>query len=278
MLVFGYWLFFGFCFLVIVSWRVSKRYLLLILQRMSGHSKWATTHRQKEVADQKRGRIFTKLGRAITIAAKQGDGDPDSNFKLRLAMERAKQANMPKDNIERAIKRGTGEAGGATIEEVVYEAFGPEGVALIIKVLADNKNRTLSGIKNILNKSGGKLAGNNAIAWMFAQKGVLKISNYNPPAGGLISNVDEFELKLIEIGADDLEEDGNDLIVYTALASFQKVKEFVESKNLKIDSAEVEFVPKKENLIEVKNPEALEKLLAALEEDDDVEEVYTNAK
>ncbi len=241
---------------------------------MSGHSKWATTHRQKETADQKRAAIFTRLSHAIILAAKHGGGDPAVNFKLRLAIDKAKSSSMPKDNIERAIKRGTGELAGETIEEITYEALGPENIGIIIQVLTDNRNRTISSLKNILNKNGGKLASSNSIAWMFEQKGILKISNYK----FLISNIDDFELGLLDAGVDDFEEYGDDLIIYTPLASFEKVKGFIESKNLKIDFAEIEFIAKKENQVEAKNPEAIEKLLSALEEDDDVEEVFTNLK
>ncbi|MBU4512390.1 YebC/PmpR family DNA-binding transcriptional regulator [Patescibacteria group bacterium] len=241
---------------------------------MSGHSKWAQIHRQKGVADQKRGMIFTKLGRAITIAAREGGGDPDSNFKLRLAIDRAKQANMPKDNIERAIKHGTGEGSEETIKEVTYEAFSPEGVALIIKVLTDNKNRALSNVKNIMNKLGGKMAGANSVAWMFEQKGVIRIVNIESG----ISNLEKFQLDLIEIGAQDFEREDGDLVIYTSIDDLQKVKEDLEKQTIKVDCAEVEFVPKKDNLAKVSDKEKVGRLVEALEDDEDVEAVFTNMR
>lgn len=241
---------------------------------MSGHSKWAQIHRQKGVADQKRGALFTKLGRAVTIAAKEGGNDPNSNFKLRLAVEKARQANMPKDNIVRAIKRGTGEEQAEAIEEIIYEGFGPENIALIIKVLTDNKNRTLSNIKNILSKLGGKLGGPNSVNWMFEQKGVIRIINHKSQ----IKNLEDFQLELIETGAEDFEENGNDLIIYTKIDSLQKVKETLEKQDIKVGYAEIEFVPKKESLAEIGDKSRVGKLIEALEDDEDVEEVFTNAK
>lgn len=251
---------------------------------MSGHSKWATTHRQKEATDQKRGMIFTKLARAITLAAKQGGGDPNTNFKLRLATEKAKQANMPKENIERALKRGTGELGGENIEEVTYEALGPENTALIIKVLTDNKNRTVSDIKNILAKFGGKLAGPNSVSWMFNQLGVIRIQNYSKK----IDNLETFELELIDAGAENFEQDKNDLIIYTQTNDLQKIKEYLEKQNIEIDSAEIEFIPKKDNLLAVAPASSADgsaearakagKLLEALRDNEDVEEVFTNCR
>jgi len=145
---------------------------------MSGHSKWAQIKRQKGATDQKRGNLFTKLAKGITIAARDGGGDPASNFKLRLAVDQAKQSNMPKDNIERAIKRGAGELEGGQIEEAIYEGFGPSGVAIIIETLTDNKNRTVSNVKHILTKYGGGLGSSNSVLWQFERKGVVRIRNH----------------------------------------------------------------------------------------------------
>ena len=240
---------------------------------MSGHSKWATTHRQKEATDKKRSAIFTRLARLITVAAKEGGGDPASNFKLRMVQDKAKQANMPKDNIERAVKRGTGELAGETIEETTYEAIGPENIALLIQVLTDNKNRALSNIKNILTKNNSKLAGSSSVSWMFSSKGVIKIQNTKKQ----ISNMDNFQLELIESGADDFREQENELTIYTSANKLQKVKEAIE-KDIKIDSAEIEYVSKKENLIQPTDNSKIEQLLDALAENDDIQKIYTNIK
>lgn len=194
---------------------------------MSGHSKWATTKRQKGITDQKRGAIFTKLGNIIAIASREGGKDPESNFKLRLVIEKAKEANMPKENIERAIKKGAGELGGAKIEEIIYEAFGPDGVGLIIETLTDNKNRTVSNIKSILNKHGGSLSGSNSVLWKFKKCGVIRINKSE------IINLEEFELKLIDLKIEDIEEDDGELIVYTKLEELEKIKEELENKKLK---------------------------------------------
>jgi len=241
---------------------------------MSGHSKWATTRRQKEATDKKRSASFTRLARVVTVAAREGGGDPSSNFKLRMAIEKAKQGNMPKDNIERAIKRGTGELEGEIIEEIAYEAIGPENTALIIKALTDNKNRTVSDIKNILSKNGGKLAGPNAVSWMFDLKGIINIKN----AKSQISNIEEFQLNLIEVGAEDFEEENENLIIFTQPSSLQKVKEAIENHNINIDSAEIEYFSKKDNQIQLQNTEKIEKLLDALEENEDIENIFTNIK
>ena len=153
---------------------------------MSGHSKWATTHRQKEVADAKKGAIFTKLANLITIASREAGGDTESNFKLRLAVDKARAANMPKDNVERAIKKGTGEGGGGTnFEQLTYEIFGPEGTAFIAEAITDNRNRTIGEVKAVVNKNGGQMAGPNSVAWMFTRRGFAtidleQIKNKNP--------------------------------------------------------------------------------------------------
>lgn len=241
---------------------------------MSGHSKWATTRRQKEATDKKRSASFTRLARIVTVAAKEGGNDPTSNFKLRMAIEKAKQGNMPKDNIERAIKRGAGELEGETIEEIIYEAVGPENTALIIKVLTDNKNRTVAEIKNTLTKNNGKLAGQNAVSWMFETKGVITINNLKSE----ISNLENFQLSLIETGADDFREVKDTLIIYTQPNNLQKVKENIENQNINVDSAEIKYIPKKENLVEIKDKEKITKLLNSLKESEDIEEIYTNIK
>lgn len=241
---------------------------------MSGHSKWATTHRQKGAADQKRGAIFTKLANGITAAARLKGGDPEANFNLRLAIEKAKAANMPKDNIERAIKRGTGELEGGKIEEITYEGFGPEKIAVIVQALTDNRNRAASEIKNIFTKHGGSLGSTNSVGWMFEHKGVIRIKKLEVR----IENIeDEFELKLIDLGAQDIQKEDGDMIIYTAVADFQKVKEGLEKEGCKIDYAELDYAAKEMKKID--DPamkEKIEKFFADLDECGEVKDFYTN--
>lgn len=238
---------------------------------MSGHSKWATTHRKKEAADAKRGAIFTKLANALTVAAREMGGDPETNFKLRLATERAKQANMPKDNIERAIKKGTGELEGVQIEEMIYEGFGPNGVALIIEALTDNKNRTVSEIKHVLAKHGGKLGSTNTVMWMFEKKGVLHINTQG-------KNKEELQLKIIDLGADDVKEEDDGLTIYTKMEDFKEVKDKLEKEGLDIDYAEIEYVPKETVKVDEETKTKIEKLFEDLDNLDDVNNFYTNAQ
>jgi YebC/PmpR family DNA-binding regulatory protein len=240
---------------------------------MSGHSKWATTHRQKEVADAKRGAIFTKLANAITIAAKQGGGDLETNFKLRMAIDKARDSNMPKDNIERAVKKGTGELGGEQIEEIAYEAFGPAGTAFIIETVTSNRNRTVSNLKHIFNKYGGNLGGANSVAWMFERSGVIRIINEELKD----KNIDELELKLIDLNAKDVKKETEGLVVYTDPLDLQKIKNEIEKNNINIASADIEYVPK--DKIEIKDnviKENLEKILDELESDEDANNYYFN--
>jgi YebC/PmpR family DNA-binding regulatory protein len=233
---------------------------------MSGHSKWATTKRAKGAADVKRGAIFTKLGNGITIAAKLGGGDPETNFKLRLAIDLAKAANVPKDNIERAIKRGTGEGGGGPIETVTYEGFGPEGSALIIEGLTDNRNRTSANIKHILSKHGGSLGGPNAVSWMFEQKGILRVKAVS----------EELELELIDAGVSDLIREDEGVTIYTAPQDLKKIKEQLEQKNITIEFAETEPVAKEKKTLSAEGGEILQKLFGELDDDDDVSNYYSN--
>jgi len=235
---------------------------------MSGHSKWAQIHRQKGVADTKRGALFTKLGKAITIAAKIGGPDPDANFRLRLAIDQAKAANLPKDNIERAIKRGTGELSGQQIEQITYEGFGPGGAALIIECLTDNRNRTSSAIKHILTKSGGSLGSPNSVAWLFEPKGVVRIKNLE----------EKLELELIDAGATDIIKDPDNVIIYSQSNDLKKIKEFLEKKQIQTDYAEIEQVAKAKKMITDQEKEKLETLLSELGENEDVNNYYTNAE
>jgi len=236
---------------------------------MSGHSKWSTIKRQKGATDAKRGALFTKLGKGITIAAKEGGGDPETNFKLRLAIDQAKAANMPKDNIERAVKRGTGELDdGKKIESVTYEGFGPEGTAFMIEALTDNRNRTSAAMKHILTKYGGSLGGPNSVAWMFEQKGVIRIPKIN----------DELELELIDAGAIDIKKDDEGVTVFTRPNDLKKVKEFLEQKEIEIEYAEVEQVAKEKKEFNGTEAEKVQKLFDELDEDEDVNNYYSNAE
>ncbi len=232
---------------------------------MSGHSKWATIKHQKGAADQKRGKIFTKIGHMIAIAAKEGGANPESNFKLRLAIEKARQVNMPQSTIEKAIKRGTGKGAEGQIEEAIYEAVGPEGLAIIIKAATDNKNRTLSEVKNILAKNGGKLGASGSLSWQFSPSGIIDL--------GPTKLSEEQELAIIEAGAEDIKIENDSILIYTTSKDLQKVKEKLDHLGIKIASAELGFVPKNTIKIDVAK---VEKLLNALDEHDDVQEIYTN--
>jgi YebC/PmpR family DNA-binding regulatory protein len=235
---------------------------------MSGHSKWATTKRAKGATDAKRAVIFTKLAKAITVAAKAGGSDPGANFKLRLAVDQAKSANMPKENIERAIKRGTGELGGGVIEQVSYEGFGPEGVAFIIDCLTDNRNRTSANIKHLFGKYGGNLGGPNSVSWLFEPKGVILINNLP----------EDLELELIDAGAQDILRETEGVTIYTQPGDLQKAKEFLEKKSLAAESAEVQQIAKEKKAVSSEIKEKLEKFFEDLEDDEDVNNYYTNAE
>ena len=234
---------------------------------MSGHSHWASIKHKKGAADEKRGKVFSKISRMISVAAKQGGGDPEANSKLRLAVEQAKQANMPKDNIERAIKKGTGELEGEKLEQVVFEAYGPENTAIIIEGITDNKNRTLSEIKQILNQNKGKLANEGSVKWLFERKGSIIINK---------ENKEELELIVIEAGAEDINEHDEFLEIYTKPEDLEKVKKNLEEKGIKPESVSLDWVAK-EN-IEVKEKEACEKLFEALDDNDAVQNIYSNLK
>ncbi len=238
---------------------------------MAGHSKWHNIRNKKAKMDAKRGQIFTKLIREITVAARQGGGDPEFNPRLRIAIEKAKQANMPAENIERAIKRGTGELEGVTYEEVSYEGYGPEGVAIIVEALTDNRNRTTSEVRHIFSKHGGNLGSSGCVSFLFEDKGIILVPK---------SDYEEEEIfeKAIEAGAEDmLTEDSEFYEIRTAPQDLYSVKEALESQGVKIEKAELTKIPSTEVKIEDQNTaEKLMKLLDALEENDDVQKVYSN--
>lgn len=236
---------------------------------MSGHSKWSTIKRQKGIADAKKGKIFTKLGHAITMAAKEKGGDPTMNARLRMAIEAARAQNMPKDNIDRAIKKGTGELGGA-VEEALYEGFGPGGVAILVLAVTDNTNRTHGEVHTIFSKHGGHLGSGGSVHWMFEKKGVLRVAL----APGL--DKDALELELIDAGASDVEEEEGALTVSTAPEDFNKVKDFLESKKMSVEYAEIDFVPKNPTPADEAVVKKVEGLVEFLEEVEDVSGVWTS--
>lgn len=239
---------------------------------MSGHSHWASIKHQKGAADAKRGKAFSKMACLIAIAAKEGGGgDPATNSRLRLAIEKARTLNMPKDNIERAIKRGTGELAAERLEPVVFEAYGPEGIALIIEGITDNKNRTLGEIKRILSEHNGKLAGEGSVKWLFERKGVITVNNEQKTM-----NREELELLVIEAGAEDIYWHNDLLNVYTKAEDLEKVKKNLEEKGLKIESSSLDWVAKEE--IEAPNKEVCQKLFEALDENEAVQDIYSNLR
>ena len=236
---------------------------------MSGHSKWATIKRKKAVTDARRGKVFTQIIKEITIAAKSGGGDAGGNPRLRLAIDKAKASNMPADNIKRAIMKGTGELPGVSYEDVMYEGYGPGGVALIIESVTDNKNRTVSEIRHILERNGGKLGATGSVGWMFHKKGTIRVHK------GSMSEDDMLAI-VLDAGADDLRVDGESFEITTSPEAFEAVKKAVEEKKLQVDEAEVHKVP--ENTVKVEGSEAerVLRLLEALEEHDDTQHVYAN--
>lgn len=243
---------------------------------MSGHSHFSTIKRKKELTDKKRGQIFSKVTRMITIAAREGGGDPATNSKLRLAIEAAKNANLPKENIERAIKRGTGELAGEKLEEVTFEAFGPGGIAIIIEGITDNKNRALGEIKQILSQNGGKLANEGSVRWLFEKKGAI-ILDLKQQAEGL-KNKENLELIAIEAGADDIYWHEDFLDIYTKSENLETVKKSLEEKGIKIESASLDWVAKEMIEVDEKNKEASEGLFEVLDESDSVQNIYSNLR
>jgi YebC/PmpR family DNA-binding regulatory protein len=236
---------------------------------MSGHSKWSTIKRKKGLVDAKRGKIFTKLGREIMVAARNGD-DPTMNFALRLAVDRAKAMNMPKDNIDRAITRGAGTGDGALLLENMYEAVGPQGVGFIIDVLTDSKNRTSAELKHALSKHGASLSAPNSILWMFDRKGVLVIPHSTV--------TDDIELMLIDAGAEDIVQDDEDAIITTEPEHLQILKTRLEDKNIQAQNVSLEWIPKESSVPDEKTQNKIHSILDALEDLDDVQNVATTAE
>ncbi|NNE43554.1 MAG: YebC/PmpR family DNA-binding transcriptional regulator [Gemmatimonadetes bacterium] len=236
---------------------------------MAGHSKWANIKRKKAVNDAARGKIFTKLIRELVTAARQGGGDPDSNARLRTAIDTARAANMPANNIDRAVKRGTGEVEGATYEEIAFEGYGPAGVALYIEVLTDNRNRTVAEIRHMLSKHGGSLGENGCVAWMFDLRGIIVT-----PVDGR-SEDDMMELAL-EAGAEDIAQEGDVFQITTAPAELFAVKQGLEAQDITVASAELVRIPQNTVRVEGKDAEKMMKLMEMLEDQDDVQRVASN--
>ncbi len=236
---------------------------------MSGHSKWAGIKHKKAIVDAKRGQAFTRASREITIAAKEGGGNVDGNFRLRLAMQKAREINMPTDKIHNAIKRGTGELAGERLEEIRYEGYGPAGVAVMVDAFTDNRNRTSASIRHRFSKLGGNLGETNSVGWMFERKGMIMAS-----AGS--KDPEEVALAAIEAGADDVQVDGKSVEITTPPNAFERIKAAVEALGVSVDNAEITMQPKQTVPVGEDKAVAVLRLMESLEEDDDVQQVYAN--
>ncbi len=237
---------------------------------MSGHSKWATTKHKKAAVDAKRAKIFTKLIREITVAARSGGGDTEGNPRLRMAIGKAKEANMPADNIKRAVQKGTGELAGTVYEETTYEGYGPGGVALLMEILTDNKNRTVSEVRHLLGKHGGNMAEAGAVSWMFERKGFITLKK---------EGIDEDELMTLtlEAGAEDLLSDDHDSFeIITAPSDFEKVTQAILDAGFSSSFSEITFLPQSTIHLEEKQAEQMMRLMDILEDHDDIQNVYAN--
>jgi YebC/PmpR family DNA-binding regulatory protein len=236
---------------------------------MSGHSKWSTIKRKKGKADAQRGKIFTKIIRVITVAARSGGGDPETNVKLKVAIQLAKENNMPNENIEKAIKRGTGEADGVSYEEIIYEGYGPGGVAVLIEALTDNKNRTTPEVRKIFSKNAGNLGENGCVAWMFDKRGyfIFEIAKVNE---------DTIVDLALEAGAEDVKSDNENIEVMTLPENYKKFSNLIKEKNIDCLLSEVTLIPKTTVDLEGKKARQMLNLMEQLEEQDDVQKVYAN--
>ncbi len=237
---------------------------------MSGHSKWETTHRQKELADAKRGAVFTKFANIITIAARAG-GDPNANASLRSAIERARGVSMPKDNIERAIKKGTGELSGEQVEELFYEGLLPAGIQIVVKCLTDNKNRSGSAIRHLFTKNGGAFG---SVLWNFSKWGVIRITKDELSVHQI--NIEELELELIDHNVIDLISEEKGITIYTELQNLQSVRDFLEQKSLQLETADIEYVAKDKTKLALEQAEKMDKFFEELEDNLDVSDYYSN--
>jgi YebC/PmpR family DNA-binding regulatory protein len=236
---------------------------------MSGHSKWATTKHKKAATDAKRGKIFTKIGKEITVAARLGGGDVNGNARLRTAIAKAKSISLPADNIKRAIQRGTGELPGVSYEEIIYEGYGPGGVAVIVESMTDNRNRTVSEIRNIFSKAGGNMGESGCVSWMFHKKGYLVVNR---------AKVDEDKLMTLALdaGAEDMQPEDDNFVITTAPHDFEKVKKALEDAGVAPDVAEVTMIPQTYVKLDGKEAQQMLRLVETLEDNDDVQNVYAN--
>ena len=236
---------------------------------MSGHSKWAQIKHQKAGNDAKRGQLFTKLARELTIAAREGGPDPDANVRLRLAIQHAKESNLPGENIERAIKRGTGQTDGAALEEAVYEGYGPGGAAVLVEVATDNRNRAASDVRNAFTRGGGNLGESGSVAWLFDSRGVVevKVDGHDP---------DEVALQAIDAGAEDVKTEGDTMEIYTTPTTLDSVRRAMEAMKLQVTNAESTRVPKTTLATDDETALRVLRLVDRLEDLDDVQKVYTN--
>jgi YebC/PmpR family DNA-binding regulatory protein len=237
---------------------------------MSGHSKWSTIKRQKGVADARRGQLFTKLAREIIVAVREGGDNPEGNFRLRLTIQKARDNNMPLDNIERAIKRGSGQAEGAILVEMTLEGYGPSGVAILVKAVSDNRNRTLQDVRNIFYRNGGNLGEAGCVAWLFDSRGLITVETNGRDA-------EELALQAIDAGAEDVKIENNYIEVYTRPEELEKVRQALEQNSIAVASAELSMIPK--STVEMEEKAALQtlRLLDRLEELDEVQNVASNA-
>jgi YebC/PmpR family DNA-binding regulatory protein len=244
---------------------------------MSGHSKWSKIQHKKGKADKARSNLFTKLSRAVTIAAQTGGGDPEMNFSLRLAIDKAKAGNVPKDNIDRAVKRGAGELKDeAAVEEVIYEGYGPDGVPFLVETMTDNKNRTVSEVKHALSKHGGSLGSPGTVQWQFERMGVVRIAGEE--AKKIVDKKDEFELAMIDAGASDIDTSEYGIEIRCPMQAFQSVLEAVQTFNVEPDDSGLEWIANEELVLDEAVSKKTEELADALDELDDVQAVYTNEK
>jgi YebC/PmpR family DNA-binding regulatory protein len=237
---------------------------------MSGHSKWSTIKRKKGAADAKRGKLFTRAIKEITIAAREGGGDPAGNPRLRLAIDNAKSINMPSDNIERAIKKATGELEGVTYLELTYEGYATGGVALLVEVATDNKNRTVADVRHAFGKHGGSMGESGSVAWMFEKKGIISISKQE-------KSEDEILEIILNAGAEDLHTEEGFFEIQTDVESFEPVRKVLRENNLQVDNASLQWIAKNTLNVKGENAEQVMKLIEALEDCDDVQNVYSNA-
>jgi YebC/PmpR family DNA-binding regulatory protein len=237
---------------------------------MSGHSKWHSIKHQKGVADARRGQLFTKLTREIIVAAREGGGNPEMNFRLRLAVQKARDSNMPMDNIDRAIKKGTGELEGGSLTEITLEGYGPSGAAILVNALSDNRNRTIQEVRSAFTRHGSSLGENGCVAWLFDPKGVITIKSENIDA-------DELVLSAIDAGAEDVKVENSYVEVYTAPEEMEKIRETLENDEVAIESSELLMIPK--TMIQLDEKAAMQtlKLMERLEDIDDVQNVFSNA-